>query len=53
VGVREKADAGEEERKTPGRVEANRERKRNKEREKKLKWMPGSGRAQPGPAAAE
>jgi hypothetical protein len=27
--------------------------KKTKREKKKLKWMPGSGRAQPGPAAAE
>ena len=55
MGVREEADAGEEERQRPGRVEAYQKRKNKKqrEREKELKRMPGSGRARPGPAAAE
>ena len=54
MGVREEADAGEEERQRPGRVEAyQKEKEQETEREKRLKRMPGSGRARPGPAAAE
>ena len=53
-GVHEQADAGEEERQRPGRVEAyQKEEEQETEREKGLKRMPGSGRARPGPAAAE
>ena len=49
-----KRTPGEEERQRPGRVEAyQKEKEQETKREKKLKRMPGSGRARPGPTAAE
>jgi len=47
--------ARERERRPDGsrRTGVLRMKKKTKREKKKLKWMPGSGRAQPGPAAAE